>query len=481
MNVMFSLLPLLLPLQVSKAEPVAAKINTVQLTVSRNKAPVPRLRYQLLPATRDLKPMNAAVSYHRAILIMGELARPKLEEWQKTEEKMQKALASPLSETPKEFLRQELGKYPKAVGRELELAARCQYCDWSYEAREEHERLLLLIPEIQKLRDLARYLQIKVRLALAEDRIEDALNDIQTGLAMARHISDGAIFINNLVGLAITNTLLGEIEKLMTHPQAPNLYYALAHLPQPILNHRRAVEGEMRLLDSLLPKLKDLERKMNAEEARKEYEQFHQRYLNAFGGQIPLDLPNNQLALAAWTTLKLPSAKKFLIEQGRTEEQVNAMPALQVILLESTLKARDLRDEIISLYDQPYTDALKMASQTGKKIAQVRATETDVLTVLTMQLVPSAERVLESQFRTERKLLTLQTIEAIRLHESTTGKLPEKLSDIQIVAVPKDPGTGQYFDYEKTEKGFILKTPPLTGINIQPITSWRYELILNKK
>ncbi len=480
MNPILLLLAIVTPSQAPK-DPPPPKINNVALSVSSAKAPLPKLRYELLPNTRDLKAGNAAVSYHRAILLLNERVKPKPEEWQKLEEELQKALDAPISDTPKEVLRKHVNAYAKALSTEIAFAARCQSCDWGHDARPDNERLFLLLPELQKLRELARFQQIKTRLAIAEGRIEDAIADLQTGFALGRHASEGGSFITDLVGIAITSIFTGEVEKLMTHPKSPNLYYALSHLPQPILNRRKAVEGEMRLLDSIIPKLKDIEGKMTAEDARKEMEKFQQRFSQISGvPDGPLDAGSSRLAMAGLVTLRLPNAKKFVMELGRTEEEVNAMPALQVILLESTIKVRDLRDDLLFCFDRPTVEAIKLSREMNMKIIQARRDQTDVLLTLTGQLFPSGGKVIEAHYRTERKLATLQTIEAIRMHESSTGKVPEKLSDIKIVPVPKDPGTGKDFEYQVTPKGFTITAPPISDLPIIPGTMWKYEMTLTK-
>ena len=47
----------------------------------------------------------------------------------------------------------------------------------------------------------------------------------------------------------------------------------------------------------------------------------------------------------------------------------------------------------------------------------------------------------------DRRVSRQQAIEALRMHASASGKLPEKLEDVEIVPVPLDPATSQPFRY----------------------------------
>jgi hypothetical protein len=91
------------------------------------------------------------------------------------------------------------------------------------------------------------------------------------------------------------------------------------------------------------------------------------------------------------------------------------------------------------------------------------------------------EEQLESAYdkmrnRLSNHLSALQVIEAIRNYTAVhEGRLPEKLSDISEVEVPKDLVSGEAFEYRRTDAGAILKSAILEGSNEK--VSTQYEIV----
>jgi hypothetical protein len=77
-----------------------------------------------------------------------------------------------------------------------------------------------------------------------DKRFDKAVQSMQTGLAMARHVADSPILIQALVGTAIANLMLQPAEEWIGSPDSPNLYWALAVLPQPFIVTAPARQGE---------------------------------------------------------------------------------------------------------------------------------------------------------------------------------------------------------------------------------------------
>ena len=77
---------------------------------------------------------------------------------------------------------------------------------------------------------------------------------------MGRHVSQGPLVIQALVGVAIGRTMAARLEDLIQAPGGPSLYWALADRPRPFIDMRRAMEGERYLLEKELPELNELDR-----------------------------------------------------------------------------------------------------------------------------------------------------------------------------------------------------------------------------
>ena len=142
---------------------------------------------------------------------------------------------------------------------EVELGARREFCDWEFQRRD--EGFDDDVPsDLQEMRGLGRLLVLKIRLEIAEGRIDSAIHWLQTGVAMARHVgSQSNSLIQMLISAAITNQMTNVLEELIQAPGAPNLYWALANLPRPFLDLTSAMEGEKHLLEKEFPQLKTVD------------------------------------------------------------------------------------------------------------------------------------------------------------------------------------------------------------------------------
>ena len=96
---------------------------------------------------------------------------------------------------------------------------------------------------------------VKAKVQTAEHAYDQAVDTIETGMAFGRHVGQGPFLINNLVGVSICTLMIDRVEELIAQPGAPNLYWALTALPQPLVNMREALELEQKLAEYLVPEL----------------------------------------------------------------------------------------------------------------------------------------------------------------------------------------------------------------------------------
>jgi hypothetical protein len=98
---------------------------------------------------------------------------------------------------------------------------------------------------------------------------------------------------------------------------------------------------------------------------------------------------------------------------------------------------------------------------------------------LEKQLEPAHERTRLISKRLTNNLNGLQCVEAIRHYAGThEGQLPEALSDISDVEVPKDLMSGKTFQYRRTADGVELQSTMPEGGG--PGDTIRYEIVLRK-
>ena len=150
------------------------KLPEYKLTLRPVGPPLPSFRYELVP-TRDLIHVNAALLDHRALHLLAD-ARPAGKEFFEKQQKLDEAREKPLKDFPKEEAREYLKPFNN-VFKEMEAAARCDFCEWGTEQRVAAEGIGFLLPDAQKMRELALLLTLRCRLHSADGRFELALRD----------------------------------------------------------------------------------------------------------------------------------------------------------------------------------------------------------------------------------------------------------------------------------------------------------------
>jgi hypothetical protein len=461
--------------------PADPPVPPVNLNVRPAAAPVPALRYELLPNFREQVRGNAVLSYYRAIVLLNEHRDPEFKKAYERDQKIDEMAAGPLKDIKTDRLRDYLQGYRNTL-REVENGARRTECDWELERRIDVEGMGVLLPEVQKLRELARLLSLRIRLRTAEGDFEGALADVRTGFALARHAGDGPTLIQALVGFALFQIFAQRLEQMLEMPDCPNMYWALTALPRPFHDMRRPLEGETRMIEGTLPLLRDLEKgPMTAEQVRHALEHWAVDFERLTGSRDARAV-RNPLALAALVTLQYPNARRSLLAAGRTPAEIDAMPAGQVVLLDSVLRFKGLRDETFVWFHVPYYEARAGMAKAASRAAEMRQEGADIFGSMLLLLLPAVEKVHIASARTERKIAVLRTVEALRMHAAAHGgRFPAALSEVMEVPVPLDPVTGKPFEYELAAEGrAILTAPPPQGQRASLNNAMRYELTLKK-
>jgi hypothetical protein len=371
---------------------------------------------------------------------------------------------------------------------EAELGAFRQNCDWEFDRREEGYRLLL--PEIQEIRRVGRMIALKVRLAILDGQTDEAMHWLKVGFAMSRHIGDAPFFIPGLVGISIANLLVFPVEELIQKSGDPNLYWALAIRPRPLIDMRRCVEGERDLLECELPGLREVDGlAWSTERARRFGDELFDK-LKGFAGNMYLitsaemrgitgaprlkDLPS-RLALSAMVARVYPEAKRALIAEGRNLANVEAMPTLQVVLIHTLKEYNQFRDDIFKWVAFPYWQA---AGRTWKPQNTAATKFANPLLTMFIALSPALESAILANARLERHFDAIQCVEAIRMYAAEhDGALPESLDAMTETPIPIDPVIGKPFEYRKVDDttATLIATYPPGGPKIPQYTI-RYEL-----
>ena len=438
----------------------------------------PALRYQLLPPLLDRHPGNAAVHWNalsaERTAFLTEYGKrggmlEKVQEWMLIPLVIRaRSNCAPKNPRSTSFLmacRTVLWITPRASDS----------CDWQLPIREGRVYSISL-PEAQITRMWGDMLAAKVHGEVADMKYADAVRTLQTGFALARHAAQGPTLVHGLIGTAIAGRMTNQVEQFVQRPGAPNLYWALASLPSPLIDFRAAYEFEMNGFVLHFTELQGLDKKtMSKEEWAALLGRFTHDFFtfSTFIGNVnaPGCPGPSELSCMGKMLLGYPRAKKYLIDRGRAKAEVEAMPQAQVVLLYTLAFYEELRDNVFKCMYLPYPQANIALQRTEADLKRRRDEE---LIPIAGMLLSSASSVKEAETRMQWIIARLRVLEALRIYAAAhDGKLPDQLGDIHEVPVPVNPFDDQPFTYRRDGNHALLGCE--SGPRSLP---WRYEIIM---
>jgi hypothetical protein len=472
-----------------------------RLAVTPAAPPVSKLRHELLPPRRDRTPGNAAVDYLRAAVLLPQQPRLDPDAWQAREDRLQKWNESPLDKLPVAAVKAELKPFDKALAA-ADRAARAARCDWQLPGP-------LTIkthfgdPDPQALREAMRWLRYRVKGELAEGHFADAERSLQTSFQMAEHIGEGPTLIHSLVGVAIGSIAVSAAAEWGTAPGSPNLYWAIATLPDPLIDLRATAAGEAEVMANTFPAFREFEKGPASEARAMELIKAMRKDLQTFGdaaawfrekptrpGAGVNEVIGSALAFALGdeptefeaavrrltddfaAVGRAPAARKWLRDRG--VKGADAMPALQAAYLASWLRYRERFDDVAAAMLLPTREAAAQARRalaaTRKSVEEARD---DPVARALLSVVPALERVLQSHIRVRRQVAAVRAVEAVRAHLAASGgNLPRSWDEVTVVPVPDDPLTGKPFAYSLKDGVATITAPhPKGKVRGLPTTS----------
>jgi hypothetical protein len=440
---------------------------TVKLTVRPAQPPTPALKALLMPELPDMTSGNALTKYYKAFSTewWANIQRQDAK-WYERRDAAQEA---PLNNMPKEF------EFVKgwSMLREVDEGARRDHCDWEMLPTLKRDGFMTLLPDVQSMRNFASFLALRARYELADGDIEKALYTLQTGFALARHLSEGPTLIYFLVGVAVSQVMVKQLDELIQHPKAPNLYWALARLPRPFSSLARPLQGEEIAMSNFLPEIDELRKgPVPLEQAQIILDRFIQR-CQQFGAD-----GSNRYVFTAQALATYPNAKAALIAAGRPKEEVEAMPVPQVFLLHSIQTFLEARDDLLKWMVLPFAEGHAGMEQAERQFRS-RYERGASLNVL-LQLLPAVQKVYIANLRCDRRFAILRAVEAVRLYAANhDGQLPKGWNDITEVPVPLDPATEKPFEYTVKDNHVTILAPKAPGAPASS-SAFLYELTFTR-
>ena len=437
-----------------QAGPKSPATSEVVLTVSPQALPTPLLRYRLLPASTELNPGDAAPVYLR---LDQQVPSETIAEQAKQAATL---LDQPLADFPVAEGKQLIERWARRL-QQIEFGARRQGCHWDYTTLEESDDpWSILLPDAQAMRPWSRLLAVKARVEVGSGRFEDAVRTLETGVAFGRHVAEGPFFISKLVGMSMIGTMLDRVDEWIGQPGAPNLYWALTALPQPLVEIREATENERAAMGRALTGQRleevDVARPRSDAEWSALLTQLHARIVRAetLIGDDPPQPVKTPVTLEAFRAAMLPQARDYL-----RLRQVAAASDDQVLVLALIGLYREQADEHFLPGYLPFSEVARRDAE----FARMKAAPKSGPASIYVRMLPSIRASYLTEARLARRIAALRVVEALRLHAAThDGALPESLDQVQTVPIPIDPVTGKPFEYRRDGASSVLTGPTPT-------------------
>lgn len=420
----------------------------IELSVTPASVPGRSSGVLLRPASQDILFENAAPYYYQALQMLGQLTPEEAEEISDRRDSTD-LLAH------RERVESLITKHLQDSFALLQLAARCERCDWQTPIH--HFGATTMMPELGRLRAVTRTLALKARLETSRHQYTDALTTIRTGIALARHCSEGPTLLQSLVGYAIMNVMHWELDQLIRSPDAPSLYWALTSLGTPVFDIQHAIDAEYSAISYTFPEIFDIDSgKAPPAQAIAAWKAFTTKFNSFTSNQTVAGSPELAATLNAVSdTIQVyPAARDFFLSRGISTAQIDAWPISYVSLRYLIAKHLDWHDIMFRWASLPYWLAIP-----GLVAADERHQSEPALNRLEplQSFMPSFGNNLRAHIACERRTAMLRCVEAIRLYaHANKGQLPRTLDDTASIApCPLDPATGKPFDY-RVESGVAI-------------------------
>ncbi len=454
-------------------------VQTMEMTLHPRGEPRPALKHRFLPDEFDLVDGNAAIHYLKAMgFLEQDPARDQLRAFYRSALDDGRPLPPhvwlnmapqelPLDEV-KDFLRLTAFQPPM-----LAEAAQRRWFDMDRNLREVDDPIAYLLPEMQSMRELARMQSLRCRVALVEDRVDDAFSILGQQFAMGRHLGQDGFLVSNLVGLACTVIAWNDALYLVQHPDAPNLYWAFASLPRPLVDMRYALGLERQFLYLQVKALREVD---ETPRPPGYWDDFLDRNISPLGGYFAQEFGMTgaedareaaRTMLAGFIAAAYPGARRYLIEElGLSREQVEAYPTAQVVFLAMVRHYDEVRDEFFKWTHLPYHQA-RHKQDVAYQAMNERAGRLGFSAMPAQVLLPALGAVSTASARLEQQLALIQTVEAIRMYGAAhEGRLPESLADLPVPA-PPEPFTGEPLDYQYHGDHAVLTGHEVPGLQFR--------------
>lgn len=456
----------------TEVKPDPAEPSKTKFRLHPAAEPDPALRYRLWPSVASQRSDDAVPFITRALLLQRQAIHANDASARDFTENFNRFSEAALDELPLEELRSFVTRYGETALQELSRAENRMGSNYDLSLHELslREAVSVLLPEIQETRSLARLLQLRIRLAMAEGRWDDAIDDLRLGMRLSEFAGRSTnLIISRLVGFAIAGVMLGTMEEAIRQPDCPNLYWALATVPvDRLFEIGDAVEYELDLIGrfggsgSVLPNTP-----IGAESARRRMFELVGSLASATDWDSSIADSRESvenvlwLSIGAFTILSGDRARQILAETTPWGEQAHELSIAEAVLRAALLKISRIQDTQVKWMLLPQPQSSEHIHKVESAVKEAMSMRDPVTALVVGLLSPASTQARAAGGRSERQLHLLVTLEALRMHAASHGELPESLEQLDPVPAWNDPVTTQPFSYQRTSATTAtLQRPP---------------------
>jgi hypothetical protein len=359
-----------------------------------------------------------------------------------------------LSDIPMEKLKVACARFDEFIDNHIAVATRCRECDWGVAIEDLRGKQLLQMdfPAIRSASSISWTLVLKTRAAIKQGEFEKATDLLRMHYTLAQNVSR----LNNSIAILTAIQCLSRANmtllEFVAQPDAPNMYWAIAQLPHPIISGVAAMETQMAMFENLVPEFKEIDESQWSDQrwkrvAMEVFETFSDaNNLDSSSGGTGKQTNAKTLFLKASLT-GVTAAKKRLLAAGTDTANIEKMSVSQVMLLDAKHEYEKAKSEFQTMIYMPIPDSILMQRRRNEAYSpEALQNNLGANIFSTFGPLNLHQQVAEVQ----QELDLIRIIEAIRLHAADTGSLPLSLDEIKSVSIPLDPWTGKPFDCQLT-------------------------------
>jgi hypothetical protein len=427
-----------------------AYLRVVKMTLHPVATTRPALQYKLLPDLAEQTPGNAVTLY-----FIAAKSGPDSKVAEELVDKASDYIRMPLDKLP---INEAVGLLAQFSGRlgEAHLAARRQQAIWDPPLREDGAGARLSY--LGDVRGFAILWVLQAKLQMARADWNAAGSILEDGFSLSHQLTNQAGLVQGMVSSSVDEIMLQEgVESWVGQPNAPNLYWALSDLPQPLVDLHTIAQYERAIPYFTFPVMLEAKSGPVAPEKWTRFITALPRLLKSGYARDEGGTFESRAQAALLAARVAPRARAYLLSTGVTRETLEAMPIDQVVGLYFVEEYRRDSQEMWKAWELPFWEGVGQLRRTAQELEPARNGIDSPLVAFVPPLVSPRWRFAQL----ERECALLRTIEALRDYAARhEGQPPDSLEQIKDLPIPPDPITGKPFVYERAGQTAVLTAPP---------------------